>query len=241
MSRLDPALRALRQLDDPALLGVVLLSVLVAAIGFVLLGIAVWYGAHLLLAPVLIGWTAPASGVLPGLLSGLLGALGAALLAHYLFLPVAGAVASLFCDPIAAAVERRHYPGPAASAPASLLDQLLDGLGLGARVLLLQLLALVLTPLLPGISMLVAYAATAWAIGRGLFVAVAMRHMDRRHAVALYRTRRPDVLLQGALAVAASLIPILNLLVPVLTVAALVHVLHQPSRAATGLARSRTV
>lgn len=232
MSPLDPPLRALRQLDDPALLRVLVWSVLGAIAAFAMMGAGVWYGVHGLL-----GWN--------GWLSGLLGGAGAALLAHYLFLPVAGGVASLFCDPIAAAVERRFYPDTPQAVPASLAAQIWDGLGLGVRVLLLQVLALALTPLLPGVSVVLGYAVAAWAIGRGLFVAVAMRHMDRPRALALYGTRRTDVILQGGLAVAASLVPVLNLAVPVLAVAALVHVLHQTpglrSRPGAELARSRTV
>lgn len=228
MSPLEPPLRAIGQLDDPALLRVLAMSVLAAIAGFALLGGAVWYGAHGLL-----GWN--------GWLSGVLGGIGAALLAHYLFLPVAGGVAGLLCEPIAAAVERRFYPGLPPALPASLAAQVWDGLWLGLRVLLLQLAALALTPLLPGASVLLAYAVAAWAIGRGLFVAVAMRHMDRRRAVALYAARRGAVFLQGAIVVAASLVPLANLLLPVLAVVAMVHVLHARVASGPGLARSRTV
>ncbi len=228
MSPLDPPLRALRQLDDPALLGVLAWSVLGAIAGFVLVGVAVWYGVHGVL-----GWS--------GWLSGLLGGVGAAVLAHYLFLPVAGVVASLFVEPIAAAVERRYYPGLGQATPASLGAQVWDGLALGVRVLLLQLAALLLTPVLPGVAVVLAYAVAAWAIGRGLFVAVAMRHMDRRRALALYAARRGDVVVQGAIAVAASLVPLANLLVPVLAVVAMVHVLHGTAPDRSGLARSRAV
>ena len=228
MSLLDPPLRALRQLDDPALLRVLAWSVLGAIGGFVLLGLAFYYGVHDLL-----GWS--------GWLSGLLGGVGAAVLAHYLFLPVAGVVASLFVEPVAAAVERRFYPDLPPAIPASLAAQLWDGLALGGKVLLLQVLALALTPFLPGVSVILAYAVAAWAIGRGLFVAVAMRHMDRGAAIAVYAARRGEVFLQGAIAVAASLVPLANLLVPVLAVVAMVHVLHSTDSRRQGLARSRTV
>ena len=72
----------------------------------------------------------------------------------------------------------------------------------------------------------IGWAVAAFAVGRGLFVAVAMRRMDRPAALALYASRRPAVLAQGALVVAASLVPLLNLLAPVLGIAAMVHVLH---------------
>jgi uncharacterized protein involved in cysteine biosynthesis len=91
-------------------------------------------------------------------------------------------------------------------------------------------LALVLALLLPGVGFALGWLVASWAIGRGVFVAVAMRRMDRRAANALYRDRRTDVLLQGGLMTAGNLVPLLNLLVPVLGVAAMVHVLHLPRR-----------
>ena len=60
--------------------------------------------------------------------------------------------------------------------------QIWDGLALGFRVLVLQVLALVLALLLPGARPGARLADRGWAIGRGLFVAVAMRRMDRAQA-----------------------------------------------------------
>ena len=65
----------------------------------------------------------------------------------------------------------------------------------------------------------------AWAIGRGLFMAVALRRCDRAAALGLYRRRRFAVVVQGGLVAAAALVPGLNLVAPVLGLAAMVHVL----------------
>jgi uncharacterized protein involved in cysteine biosynthesis len=64
-----------------------------------------------------------------------------------------------------------------------------------------------------------------------MFVAVAMRRMDRRDAVALYQRLRAPVLAQGALMTLGGLVPLLNMAIPVLGAAAMVHVLHAPFRA----------
>ena len=64
----------------------------------------------------------------------------------------------------------------------------------------------------------------SWAIGRGLFVPVAMRRLDRRDALSLYRAARPVILVQGAILAAAAYVPVLNLLIPVAGVAAMAHV-----------------
>ena len=52
-----------------------------------------------------------------------------------------------------------------------------------------------------------------------------MRRMPRGVAEALYRSRRGIVLAQGAVLAMAAYIPILNLLIPVIGTAAMVHIL----------------
>jgi CysZ protein len=65
----------------------------------------------------------------------------------------------------------------------------------------------------------------AYAIGRGLFVAVAMRRMPRAMAESLYRRCRGTVLAQGAILALAAYVPIMNLLIPIIGTAAMVHIL----------------
>jgi uncharacterized protein involved in cysteine biosynthesis len=224
MLLLGPPLRALAQMDDPVFLGVVWRSVAWTLAGFVALAVVLTWGGHAALAGH--GWL--------GWAAGALGGIGAALLALYLFLPLASVVALLFADRIAAAVERRFYPGLPPSRPAPLAQQAWDGVALGLRVLAWQVLTLVLllTPLAP-VAAPAGWLISAWSVGRGLFVAVAMRRMDRRHAAAVYAGLRPSVLAQGGLMAAASLVPVLNLFVPVLGTAAMVHLLHAARGVAT--------
>ena len=112
-----------------------------------------------------------------------------------------------------------------------------EALALGAKVLGLQIATLVLGIALPGLGTALGWLVAAFAVGRGLFVSVAMRRMDRPAALALYRRLRPAVLLQGGLVVAASLVPPVNLVAPVLGIAAMVHVLHAAAeRKASGTA-----
>lgn len=217
MFLLAPPLRALAQMDDPVFLGAVWRSVAWTLAGFVALAALLVWGGHALLAGH--GWL--------GWLAGALGGVGAALLTLYLFLPLASVVASLFADRVARAVERRFYPGLPPAHPAPFAQQAWDGVALGLRVLAWQVLTLLLlvTPLAP-VAAPVGWLISAWSVGRGLFVAIAMRRMDRRHAAATYAGLRPAVLAQGALMAVASLVPVLNLFVPVLGTAAMVHLLH---------------
>lgn len=222
MLLLAAPLRAFAQFDDPAFLSAVWRSVAWAVAA--LLGLAallVWGGSA----------AAPQGGWLSWL-GGLLGGVGAALLTFYFFLPLATVIALLFADPIANAVEHRFYPGLPPADPAPLTEQVWDGLALGMRVLFWQaaMLLLLLTPLAP-VAVPLGWVVAAWAVGRGLFVAVAMRRMDRASAGRLYEQRRGAVLAQGGLISAGSLVPVLNLFVPVLGTAAMVHVLHHRSGA----------
>lgn len=216
-----PGLRALAQLHDRTLLGVLLSSLAWALAGFLALAGGLAWGAHAL-------WTAwrPEGGSWLDGATWLVGPVGAAAAASLLFLPVAALIAALYAERIAAAVERRWYPQLAAPAPAPLLASLWDALALGLKVLVLQILALLLAVLVPGLGLLLGWAITAWALGRGLFVMLAMRRMSRPAARALCRRRRVAVLAQGALMAALGMVPGLNLLAPLLGTAALVHVLH---------------
>ena len=213
----SPTFRAIGQLSDPAILGVLWRSLAWSAVCFIALHFAAVWAVHRLLdlhGPAAWG-------------TDLLGTLGASMLAFWLFLPVAAVIATFYIERIAVAVERRYYPWLPPPQGAPLLDQAWDGLLLGLRILFLNFLALLLALLLPGVGLLLGWAIAAFAIGRGLFVAVAMRRMSRPMAASLYQRARPAVLAQGGVIALAAYVPALNLLIPVIGTAAMVHVLDR--------------
>jgi CysZ protein len=214
-SVLRPIALAVAQLDDRAFLLVLLQSILLSALCFAALLAGMLWALHQ--ATALPGWLA--------WIAGITGTVGASLLAFWLFLPVAAAIGTLFIETIARAVERRHYPALPPGEAAPLAVQIWDGIAVGLKILALYLLALVLAILLPGIGLVLAWAIGAYAIGRGLFVAVAMRRMPRPQAEILYRRHRGIILAQGGLIALASYVPLLNLLIPLVGTAAMVHVL----------------
>ncbi len=210
-----PTIRSVSQLADPVFLGVVVRGLAWAFGCFVLLHAATLWMVHGLLAldgP--LAWAAD-----------LLATVGASLLAMWLFVPVAAAIATLYVDRVAAAVERRYYPDMPPAFGAPLMEQILDAVMLGLRVLALAFVALVLAMLIPGLGLLLAWAVTAYAIGRGFFIAVAMRRMSRDQAEWIYRRNRSAVFGQGAILALLTWIPFVNLLIPVLGIASMVHVL----------------
>lgn len=214
---LQPLVRALSQLTDPVFLGVTLRSLGWSLLAFI--GVCVgsvwllqqWVGEG--------GWL--------GWVAGLVGALGVGLLAIWLYVPVALLIATLYVNQIADAVERRFYPGLPPARGASFSEQGWDGAVLALQVVGLQVVTLVLSVILPGIGFVLGYAVTGWAIGRGLFVSVAMRRAGRAEALDSYRQRRWAAVVVGVLLALAGLVPPLNLLVPVVGIAAMVHVLHE--------------
>ena len=214
-----PLGRALAQSADPEFRATYGWSLLLAALGVI--GCVALGGA--LSAHFLTGWWASAGW--------LLAAIGGALLALYLYVPVAAGIAGLVNERVAAAVEARYYPGLPPPHGASLASQAWDGIALGLLVLLAQLGGLLGNLVLPGLGIVLGWTVSAWALGRGLFVTAAMRRASRADALAAYRARFWPVMLLGGVFVAAAMVPVLNLAVPVLGLAAMVHLGHRPTAA----------
>ena len=210
-------LLTLRQIGDPAFLGPLLKGFLGALLGVLgLAALAAWG----------VGELAGGSGWLAALAAaaGVVLALG---LAVWLFVPVMLAIAGLFTDAVAAAVERRFYPGLPPARGAGLAAQARFNLGLALRMGLLTLLVLPVGLFLPPLGAVLFWAVSAVALGHGLFEGVAQRRMGVAEARAMRRRRQCAVLAAGGVLAALALVPGLNLLVPVLGTAAMTHLLHR--------------
>jgi uncharacterized protein involved in cysteine biosynthesis len=206
---------AFRQLGDPAFRLPLILGVLGAGLAVLgLIGLAAW----------LAGWAAAGG---PEWLSWITQAGGAAagvFLGWWLFLPVALGIAAQFTDSVAGAVERRHYPGLGAPAGASVMAQAGSGLWFGVKLLALQILLLPLF-FIPIFGALIALLIAAHALGAGLLREVSLRRMNLAHSrIAWQRLRWQGWLLGLALALMA-MVPLLNLLVPIIGIAAATHLL----------------
>jgi len=221
---LTAVLLALGQLDDPAFRrplwrGGALAACAFAALFWLALRGAAWLAAS---AP---AWLA---GATLDWIAHVLGGVLALLLAGWLFVPVVVMLAGLLADPVATAVERRHYPHlPPPAGGASIAAQARAALGLGLRLLLLHVVLLPLMLLLPGVGAALGFLVGAWGLGAGLFESVAQRRMSVAESRALRRRQQLSVLGLGALGVAAAGVPLVNLLVPVLGVAAATHLVQR--------------
>jgi CysZ protein len=145
----------------------------------------------------------------------------------FLFIPLLLAIASLFTDGVAEAVERQHYPALPAAQGASAIAQAWAGTRLAARMAAITVLLLPIALFVPVIGVIVLWVVAAVSLGEGLFQGVALRRMPAPDAEALARALRWQIRGVGGVLAAMALIAPLNLLVPVIGTAAMVHVLHR--------------
>lgn len=215
--------KAIGQLTDRAVLGVIVKSVMVTVLVFVALGAGLYAGL------VYAYETAGLSG------AGFAGAASAVLISAvafwFLFRIVAVAVLQFFADEIVTAVEAKHYPAAHSQMRQlpfrSDLANSVRGIGrtLGLNVLALPVaLALIIT----GVgSALVFLGVNAWLLGRELTDMAWLRHCgdgagaERHNPVA-----KGQRLLLGIVIAGIMLIPIANLLAPILGAAAGTHLAH---------------
>jgi CysZ protein len=148
---------------------------------------------------------------------------GIALLIAFFFLmsPVTAAFAGLFLDRIAEKVEARHYPfdPPGSALPAS--QAIRTALQFFVLVLLVNLA--VLPIVLFGVGAIALVAANAYLLSREYFEMVAMRHMPAEEAKILRRENGPAIFVAGLLPAALSLLPVVNLAVPLFATSYFTH------------------
>jgi CysZ protein len=140
--------------------------------------------------------------------------------------PVAALFASLFLNEIASRIEARDYPGWHAH-PASFARTLRAGLKLAALIVGVDLVLLPIDIGLPAVGEVVSLAANGLLLGREYFELVALRHMDLGQASQLRRSNSSAVWAAGTLIALSSMIPVINLVGPLLGTSVMVHLFHR--------------
>ncbi|KTE18530.1 hypothetical protein ATE67_17660 [Sphingopyxis sp. H050] len=215
-------LLALRDLPSPRVLRVLVQSLVLTLLLFVAAGAAIVFGARWALDHW--QWLSGPWLDTAGLLIVLVLIAGSWLL----FRAVAIVVVGLFADAIVADVEGRHYPAAASRAvdvgwrqnialALASLGRLIGGNLLALPVYLLLLITGIGTPLF-------ALFVNALLLGRDLEAMVLARHPDRP------RFDRPARWSLGLLSAASFVVPVANLLAPILGAAMAVHLLHLRDR-----------
>lgn len=207
----------LRQLADPGFRAPLLKGLGLSILAFAGLAFLADWGVGVLAGGE--GWLATLAGLLGGAL--------VLVAAVWLFVPVLLALTSLFLDDVAEAVERRFYPGLPEARGASLAAQVWAGLRMSLRLLALSLVILPLGLVAPPVGVVLFWAVAAVSVGYGLFDGVAQRRLPVAEANLLRRARRTEVLALGGALAALAVVPVANLLVPVLGTAAMTHLFHR--------------
>lgn len=207
---------SLRQLNDARTIRLVMAVAGLSLLVFVLLGAALWVILDQWVMP---RWFAEASGFAALIALGL-----TILLGWLLFRAVAMAVMGLFTDGIVESVEEDHYPAAAARAtPVGFARGVAMGLRSAQRAIGWNLLAapFYLLLLVTGVGTLVlVLLVNMLVLGRDLEAMVLARHPG----MAALSARDRNLL--GLAASALFMIPVVNLLAPVLGAAMAVHLLH---------------
>ncbi|MEM9582828.1 MAG: EI24 domain-containing protein [Pseudomonadota bacterium] len=145
----------------------------------------------------------------------------------FLMVPVASAFSGLFLDDVADAVEAKHYLNlpPVARIPFSeTLTETLKFLGLLLGVNLIALvIALIFAPFAP----IIFWAVNGLLLGREYATMVARRRLPPQE-VRNFRKRNATAIWLSGVAMAIPLtVPVMNLIIPIIGVAAFTHLFHR--------------
>lgn len=156
-----------------------------------------------------------------------LGGVAVLALGILLFPAIVGLVASLFLDDVARAVEARHY-----SALPPPRRQRIGEMTWGAARFFLVLVAVNLVAvgivlIVPGVNLFVFWLVNGYLLGREYFELVALRRFEPGAVPALWRAARGRFIFAGLVLAAILMVPIVNLIVPVLGAAFMTHIFHR--------------
>ncbi len=220
---------ALLQLTDSYILGILLLALAIAAIvtGPFLLAFALLLGLAELILPDSVDLPILGRVGFIGLYTDGLFGHTAWLFWTYLISPLTVAIVGALLDPIVTAVEARHYP----SLPPVRRRGLGAVVGYALRFLLLMLGISVVAWIVGWSTAIPAAAvfvlASGYLIAREYFETVAVRRVEDLDARHLAHTHLPAVWLTGCLVALALNVPLVNLIAPIVGVAAFTHLFHR--------------
>ncbi|RVT85857.1 hypothetical protein DXV76_08940 [Rhodobacteraceae bacterium CCMM004] len=219
-------LKAVRQLGDPRFRKVLLLG-LALTVALLFAAYAAFLG--------LLNWLTPDQVDLPGLgqvtwvddlLTG-----GSILLmlflSVFLMIPVASAFTSLFLDDVTDAVEARHYPHLTPAPRLGFVAAFRDSAGYLAIMIGANLAAFAAYLMFPPAAPVIFLAMNGYLLGREYFYLIALRRLGRGGAHVMRRRHMGKIWIAGTLMALPLVVPVVNLLVPVLGAATFTHLYHR--------------
>jgi CysZ protein len=152
---------------------------------------------------------------------------GLILLVAFFFMmaPVTAIFAGLYLDDIAGRVEDRHYGADPKGVPLSGFRAIQTSLQFALVILLVNIAVLPLV--FTGIGAVVLIVANAYLLSREFFEMIAMRHMPVEEARLLRKENTPRVFAAGFVPALLSIIPVVNLVVPLFATSYFMHIFKQ--------------
>lgn len=216
--------KSIAQLSDPKFRSVIVKSLLYAVIALIISFIVIFQLAGLI-PPSDWDWV----NTIVSWFSGF----GAFMVAIFLFPLTMSAVIGIFLDDIADAVEAKHYPNDPVSRDVPLWSSIWDALKFFAVIILCNLLALPLY-LIPGVNLVVYYVLNGYLLSREFFQQVAVRHHTMKDVTRIRKVKSMEIFLTGIVIAFCMTIPVLNLIIPIIATATMVHLYK--ARAKAGVA-----
>ncbi|HZS84811.1 MAG TPA: EI24 domain-containing protein [Stellaceae bacterium] len=193
--------------------------------------------AAAVLAALLVGAALLLHGVLPG--AGVMraaievfGDVAMLTLAWVLFPVAVTTVLGFFVEGAIAAVEAERYPDLPTPRRQTMAGQLRSAMRLGLLGLVVNLLALPLYLVLPGLNLLLFYGLNGWLLGREYFELVALRRLDERQLRAFWRSFWPRLVAAGMVIALLLTVPLLNLAAPLIAALFMLHLFERLRRGA---------
>lgn len=219
------ALLAIAQMPERGMRGPLIKGVLATLAAMVALGVTV--GAWL--SSWFSGWTIPFTGIEIGSAGGWLAGAGAFTAMMFAFIPAAALAVGFFIDPVADAVEQKHYPDAPPQTPRPLRSDLIIAAKTAGIALLVNIPLIPFYFLFPPLPALV----NGYLLGREYFTMAALRQLPPAEAKALRRRAAFTIWTAGALLAFMVTIPFLNLIAPVFGAGLMTHVYNRARRRAS--------
>jgi CysZ protein len=152
---------------------------------------------------------------------------GLVLLVAFFFMmaPVTAIFAGLYLDDVAGRVEARHYSGDPKGVPLSGFRAVQTSLQFALIILVVNIA--VLPFVFTGIGAVALIVANAYLLSREFFEMIAMRHMPVDEARLLRKANTPRVFAAGFVPALLSIIPVVNLVVPLFATSYFMHIFKQ--------------
>ena len=211
-------LHAFADVSSPAVRRFTVLGLALALSSF----IVVWTAIAILLArTALFEW-----GPLNWLVD-ILGGMAVLVISWLIFPAVVTIVMGFFLDQIAGAVEAMHYPDRGPARRSSIAETVATTTRLMAITVLLNLLALPVYIMAPGLNFFVFLGINGYLFGREYFEVIALRRLDRIAAREARRRVAARVFVAGVVIAGLFAIPFVNLIAAVIATAFMVHLAAQ--------------